>query len=277
MLNFRKLENTITGAVNGKPFNITRTDEAIAFLTDAQTNDFEDAKIWEFLEKSRLGEVAGTNKYLIYSPVTKEYFLTIDGFRSKKAIPQVLVDIIEESHDKDIDFMPILKAWARLLTNPRYTHTMGEYFATYIGSTFTNREDAQKLMDEQDLDEDIALNMSTYQDISISKEGLLVTYKVADIVDWEYLMVADEDGNYTKTMKNKYKKIPAKLDPTTGDVLSPETYEKPEHLEDYLFTPAIWDCGDQFYSGDKLGYTYKVGEVQKLPKDATQSIQFVLL
>ncbi|KKM20727.1 hypothetical protein LCGC14_1642540, partial [marine sediment metagenome] len=47
---------------------------------------------------------------------------------------------------------------------------------------------------------------------------------------------------------------------------------KPEHLEEFVFTPAIIKHGDKFYSGNKLGYVYKVGEVQYLPKNAKRNL-----
>lgn len=273
MINFRKLENTITGSIGGKPFNITRTNDAIAWLEKAQKEDTPDTDVLEYIKSIKLGEVAGTNKYLIYSPLTNQYFLAFEGYRSKKAIPQALVNIINESHDKDIDFMPILKAWARLLTNPRYNDEMGNYFATYLQATFTDQPAVNKLMNEQDIEEDIAIAMCTYQDISISKEGMLVTYKVAEIVDWKYLMEHDEENDsYTKVMKKKYKVIPAEIDETTGEVLTKEAYVKPEHLEDYLFTPAIHKNGDKFFSGQKLGYVYEVGKMQHLPKKARRNL-----
>jgi len=273
MINFRKLENTITGVVGGRPFNITRTDDSVAWLETASLNNTPDAEVLAFIDSAKLGEVAGTNKYLIYSPLSNQYFLTFEGWRSTHAIPQTLVDIINKSHDKSIDFMPILKAWARLLGNPRYNNQMGEYFATYLEAKFTDEKAAQKLMKDQDLDEAIARTMCTYQDISISTEGMLVTYKVAEIVDWEYLMKHDEENDsYTKVMKKKYKIIPAQIDTVTGEVLTKEAYEKPQHLEDYLFTPAIYKNGDKFYSGQKLGYVYQVGEMQHLPQKALRNL-----
>jgi len=273
MINFRKLENTITGVIGGKPFNITKTNDAIAWLEKAKKDDTPDIDVWEYVKSVKLGEVAGSNKYLIYSPVTNQYFLTFDGFRSKKAIPQVLVEIINKSHDKDIDFMPILKSWARLLTNPRYNDEMGNYFASYLQATFTDYPAVSKLIEEEDIDPEVAEAMCTYQDISISKEGMLVTYKVADIVDWKYLLEHnEEDDSYTKVMKKKYKIIPAEIDETTGEILTKESYEKPEHLEDYLFTPAIHKNGDKFFSGQKLGYVYEVGKAQRLPKKARRNL-----
>jgi hypothetical protein len=274
MLNFRKLEHTITGSLNGKPFNITRTPEAEKFLTEARDTNAPASTIIQFIESAKLGEIAMTNKYLVYSPITKEYFLAFENYRSKKPIPQVLVDLIEESYDKDIDFMPILKAWARLLNNPRYTKEMGNYFAAYLKAQFVDDVEMNRLINEEKIEPSVAREMATYQDISISKEGLLVTYKVAEIVTWEWMMVHDaENDTYTKKLKNKYKVIPAQLDPTTGEVLVPESYEKPDFLEDYLFTPAIHKNGDKFYSGNKLGYVYEIGKMQHLPKKANRNLQ----
>lgn len=273
MLTFRKLEHTISGSVSGKPFNITRTEEAVKFLTEAQDNNATDAQILQFIESSKLGEIAMTNKFLVFSPVTGEYFLAFEGYRSKKAIPQVLVNLIEESYDKDIDFMPIIKAWARLLNNPRYTKEMGNYFAKYLKAEFLDTVEMDRLINEDKIEPEVARKMATYSDIAISKEGLLVTYKVAEIVTWEYMMKHDEENDtYTKKMKKKYKTIPAVLDPTTGEVITPESYEKPEFLEDFLFTPAIHKNGDKFYSGDKLGYVYEVGKMQHLPKKALRNL-----
>jgi hypothetical protein len=274
MINFRKMQDTITGAIGGKPFNIVRTDDAVAWLENAMGVGTPDIEVSAWVEANRLGEIAGTNKYLIFSPITNQYFLTFDGWRSDKPIPQILVDKINESHDKDIDFMPILKAWARLLTNPRYNTEMGEYFAKYLDHTFTDTKAANKLVEDQDIQLDVAKAMCTYQDISISKEGMLVTYKVAEIVDWEWLLDHDEESDtYTKVMKKKYKVIPAVLDKTTGDILTPESYVKPEHAEDYLFTPAIMKDGDKFYSGQQIGYVYEIGKMQHLPKKALRNLR----
>lgn len=274
MINFRKLDKTITGSISGKPFNITKTEEAVAWLTQAQKDGKPDADVWDYIAKVRLGEVAGSNKYLIHNPVTKEYFLTLDGVRSKHAIPESLVTFIEDSFDKDIDFMPVLKAWARLLTNPRYNKEMGMWFGKYVEATYTDTIEAEKISAEQEIEFDIAKNMCTYQDISIAQEGILVSYKVAEVVDWEYLMEHnEEDDTYTKVMKKKYKVIPAQIDTTTGEVITKESYEKPASLEEYLFTPAICKDGDKFYSGQKLGYVYEVGKMQHLPKTAKRNLQ----
>lgn len=275
MITFRKLEHTIVGTVNGKPFNVPRTAATLKYLTDARDtpkkeNTAEDILTW--LQNTRNVELAGSNKYLVFNPVTKQYFLELDGKRSKHPIPQGLVAYMEESFEKDIDFMPIVKAWARLLSNPRYSKQMGQYFETYINTMFVDYDEAEKLEKEQELDPEVAKNLATYQDIAITQEGLLATYKVAEIVTWKYEMVEQEDGTYKKERSQKYKPIPAVIDEVTGEVLEEEKFEKPEFLEDYVFTPAICKSGDKFFSGDKIGYVYEVGKMQYLPKDAKRNL-----
>lgn len=274
MITFRKLEHTIAGTVNGKPFNIPKTDNAIKFLTEARAKgaevDFEE--VATFLKNFRKLEIAGSNKYLVFSPTTQEYFLELEGKRSKHPIPKSLVDFIEDSFEKDIDFMPVIKAWARLLANPRYTKEMGTFFNTYLNTSFTDHEEANKLAAEDEIDIEIARKMCTYQDIAITQEGLLATYKVAEIVTWEYIMEEQEDGSYKKVKSDKYKRIPAVLDTVTGEELEPEKFEKPDFLEEYVFTPAIWKSGDKFFSGNKIGYVYEVGKMQYLPKDAKRNL-----
>lgn len=279
-LNFRKLEHTIVGTADGKPFSVANTTDNLLQLISLQED--ADAKAKDVLlwaRATRNMAVAGSNEYLLHNPITGKYYLQHDGVRSKNVIPKVLVDFIEQSFDKNIDFMPVIKAWARFLANPRYTAEKGKLFANYLDSKFVDDDEVRDLMIRDEISREEAEKICTYQDLAITQEGLLATYKVAKMVTWKYIMVWKDDavgsdgpGAYVKVRNPRYKAIPAVIDEVTGNVITPGSFEKPEFLEDYLFTPAIWDCGDQFYSGDKLGYTYKVGEVQKLPKDARRNL-----
>jgi hypothetical protein len=273
MLVFRKLKNTIAGTINGEPFNAPRTPK-----TEAQFDKFDDKttseEVHDYVKQCHNEEVAGSNEYLLYNPVKNEYFLTYKGYRSDKPIPAVLVTFIENSYDKDIDFMPIVKAWARLLTNPRYSDDMAYYFSNYLATKYIDSERVEQLKKDHEYTHDVAVNMSTYQDIAITKEGLLATYKVADMVTWEYEMVKNKKtGEYEKQRNRKYKVIPAVIDKTTGHILEEERIEKPEFAEEYLFTPSVCKNGDKFYSGNKIGYVYEIGKQQYLPKKALRNLQ----
>lgn len=274
-ITFRKFENTIAGTIDGRPFNAPRTTGIVEYLENAQDPDTKltSKEVMEWLKASRNTEIAGSNKYLVFNPITKEYFLQLDGKKSKHPIPDVLVKFIEDSFDKEIDFMPVVKAWARLLSNPRYNSTMGDYFSTYLSTEYVDKEEETRLIEEDELDAKVAKQMATYQDIAITKEGLLATYKVAELVTWQYEMVLNEEtGEYTKEKNRKYKAIADKIDPTTGDLIEAGGLQKPEHLEDFQFTPAICKSGDKFFSGDKIGYVYEVGKMQFLPPDARRNL-----
>ena len=272
MITFRSLEHKIVGTVNGKPFNIANTEDNLKAIQAFQTKNATIEEVLEFVTASRKQEVAGSCKYLIFNPVTNEYFLTIGKYRSSHAIPEFLVKYIETSYEKQIDFMPVIKAWARLLSNPRYNNSMANYFNTYISSLYLDKEELKRLMKEEELSEKVAKELATYQDIAITQEGMLATYKVAEIVTWEYMMEKQEDGSYKKVKNDKLVRIPAVLDNVTGEVIEEEHFKKPDNLEDFQFTPAIIKHGDKFFSGNKIGYVYEVGKVQRLPKNAKRNL-----
>jgi len=272
MITFRKLQDTIAGTVEGKPFNMAKTDHNLAYLENAVEEELGAEEVLAYVKTSRNHEIALSNKYLIFKPLTNEYFLAFEGYRSKQAIPQVLRDIIENSYDKDIDFMPVIKAWALLLTNPRYTPKMAEYFSIYLATNFVDEEEVTRLMEEEDYDEKIARTLATYQDIALTQEGLLATYKVAEIVTWKYMMELQDDGSYLKVMNDSLKRIPAVIDTVTGEILEEEKFEKPDTKEEFIFTPAICKSGHKFYSGDQIGYIYQVGKMQYLPEEAPRNL-----
>ena len=272
MIIYRKLEKTITGTVDGKPFNLIRTKKTEKDIKAFVKTNATSEEVLTYITNTHNEEVAGANKYLTFNPVTNEYFLQLEGVDSKQPIPLALVDFIEESFDKDIDFMPIIKAWARLLNNPRYTPEMGNLYGVYLRTKYTDDVEVDRLMEEEGYSKEAAINLCTYSDLAITQEGLLATYKVAEIVTWEWVMEEQEDGSFMRVRNSKYKTIPAILDSTTGEVLEEEKREQPEFKEDFKFTPAIWKDGDKFYSGNNLGYVYEIGKMQFLPVDALRNL-----
>jgi len=272
MITFRKLQDTIAGTVNGKPFNMAKTDENIDFLKGAVKLGATEEEVLAYVKASRSNEIALTNKFLIFRPATDGYFLAFDGYRSKQPIPEVLRHMIENSFDKGSDFMPVIKAWALLLNNPRYTVTMADYFAAYLNTDYVDTVEMDRLIKEEDYTSEAALTLATYQDVAITQEGLLATYKVAEIVTWEFMMELQEDGSYKKVQKDSLTKVHAVLDPVTGEILEEEKFVKPDTKEEFIFTPAICKSGHKFYSGDKIGYIYQIGKMQYLPAEAPRNL-----
>lgn len=273
MITFRRMATTVVGQVDGKPFNLPKTDKVVATLRALQDDDASEKEVFAFVDEVRSGEVAGSNEYLIYKPTTQEYFLYYEGKKSKQAIPSNLVKFIEESYDKDIDFMPVIKCWALLLNNPRYTKTMGEYFDEYLSSNFTDHVEVDRLVEEEGMDREAAINMCTYPDIALTQHGLLATYKVVNKVDEMFVMEwSEEKGEFIKVKKPITKKVAPEVDPVTGKVTKEGGYAPHEYKEDMVFTPAIHTSGDRFYSGNVLGYQYKIGQMQHLPEKAARNL-----
>lgn len=271
-MTFRKLEQVIVGSVNGKPFKIARTEAIENALEELKARNATHEEVMALVASSRKEEIAGSCKYLAFNPTSQEYFLELDGKRSKHPLPTSLVKYIEESYDKNIDFLPLVKAWARLLANPRYSSAMAKYFNTYLSTTYVDREQVAELIKEGYTPE-AAENMCSYPDISITEEGLLATYKVAEIVTWEYKMEWNkETETFEKVKSLKYEQIAPKLDPVTGEVLEEGSFKRPEFAEDFVFTPAIYKNGAKFYSDNVLGYVYHIGKMQHLPANAPRNL-----
>lgn len=280
MITFRKLTDRITGSVNGKPFSLPKTD---GYLNDLQiiidtleggdmNPDEAEVAVMALSKGSRKAVIAASCPYLMYNPMTSAYYLALNNEKvSDHQIPEALQYYLEYSHEHNIDVLPVVKAWTRFLKNPKYSKELGEWFQNYLTTDFTDYNEVDKLVEEGYTNE-AAVNIAKYKDIAITQEGLLATYKVAEIVTWEYTVEEDEFGNFV-TKKNNKPMIPPVVCPTTGAILEPAKMAKPEFKEDLIFTPAIWKNGDKFYSGDVLGYVYKVGEVQRLPKEAKRNYQ----
>ena len=274
MIVFRKLTDKLVGQINGKPFNLPRTDENEITLEKMRDGVLECSmdKIKE-LQASSIGmEIEQECKYLSYKPATKEYFLTIDGRRFKKALSPLLVALIEDTFEKNLDLLPIVKAIARLLSNVRYSSVMGDYFANYITTEYIDHTEVERLMEEENYTREAATSLATYDDLAITQEGLLATYKVVDICNTYFVQEFNEDGELVTVEKQKYEKGPDTINSETGEVIEEGQLQLPEFKEYLDFKPAICTSGHDFYCGEKLGYKYKVGRQALLPKEAPRNL-----
>ena len=181
-------------------------------------------------------------------------------------IPQVLVDRILLSMDKGIDYMPIIKMWARFLRNKKaWDDDFRNYFANYLNIKVLNPELYNSLVDEKGFAPEVAREMAMVPSMQISKEGMLCCYKVSREIDWKWEL--DEEGKPVR--KELYVKKKS-IDPISGLI----TYEEPEMpmAEERLFEPPVMgQRGDAFYcvstdfSGDfskeTPGHVIKVGKI----------------
>ena len=257
VVKFKKERYDEMVALQQKADSVTKFDELKTILEDFAKLTHESFK--ELIETKC--------PFILVNEDTKEFFLTNEGVVSSIAIPEELADRIIESAEKGIDFMPLVKLWMRWLRNPvlRGQNAEGrkafsKMFATYVNTNFVNKTKAVKLMDEQGLSADLALQFASVKDVSITQEGLLNTYKAALEITTKYAL--DDKGN--KIVVDRYAK---EIDPDTGIIIT----KKPETAEERLFEPPVMgQGGDAFFCEGANGYKdachfIKVGCEIRLP------------
>ena len=104
MIVVNRLGDTISGAVNGKQFGVTFSEEKYALMKDleAKANTVEQmdelqAIVAEFIpltKESYKELVEAATPYLQVNKSTNKYYLQYNGKVSTKALPQVFVDKI---------------------------------------------------------------------------------------------------------------------------------------------------------------------------------------
>lgn len=263
-----RIGNSITGSVNGESFGVMFTPERFAAMQDLEqsaaiASDMVEltAIIEKFkaLTKETYKElVEHKTPYLFVNAATGQYFLKVGSgdtqVISKEPLPQAFVDRIVQSVELGIDILPLVKAWARFLRNPYYTHEKAIYFANYINNTYTNKELQQKFMDEDGVSAEVALERATSYQTPITQEGLIQTYKVSAELGSKYKL---EDGKAVAVPTKE-----AVIDEISGLI----TYKNPEFVEERIFYPAFegLNGGDAFYCGDTLGHLIRVGQRHRL-------------
>lgn len=256
--------NQIVGSLNGEQFGVSFDEqkyETMLELRDkadaAQTVEELLAVVEEFrpLTMESYKELVETmSPYVYVNRHTNKFYLKYNKEISSKALPQIIADKIILSVEKRIDMTPLVKCWVRLLRNPKYTDNKAKLFAEYISAPFVNKAYATKQMKEFGVSEKVATERATTTQVAISKEGLLVCYKVSREILNKYKLNEDEEV----IERSRYGK---EIDEVTGLV----TYKKPQFVEDRIFEPAcMGQGGDAFLCDGVKGHIIKVGSLHAL-------------
>lgn len=273
MLTYSVLDDSITGSVNDKPFSIPYSKESYEalqkFEEDLENSNGKDeyvallAKVEEFVAQDLAEIIESECPYLKINRKTGTYHLYHNQVTSSVAMPKALVDRILDSHEKGLDFLPLIKMWVRFLRNPLLKSKGKKFskkFFNFVNMTYVHPVQKAKFIKEG-YSEEVATKKATMYQMKITKEGLLGGYKVSTEVMHKF--VADENGEPKKV--NRYART---FDPNTGKITSEGL---PETVEERLFAPAIMgDRGDAFSCTgpngfDALGHFIKVGCVHALP------------
>ena len=253
--------DVITGSYNGKNFGVAFDEKVYKEMRKLQkkaaeaTSVKEMQKILDKFEPLTVEDfkstIEGASEYLHVNPKTNETFLKYNGVVSNVPMPLGFVDRLNESIEKGIDILPMVKFWVRLLRNPKLTPIKVHRVVNYINATYLDRELLSTLMNDEGLSSEAAKARATVRQVPITDEGLLQTYKVSTEKDWKF-------DPKTGERVDRYE---VSFDEETGL----KSYKKPEHAEDLVFQPVVMgDSGDAFMCGNKLGHIIKVGEIHKL-------------
>lgn len=261
----------ITGSVNGQQFGVSFDEEKYRNMVDLRdkadsATDMAELKaiVEEFipLTKESFKEIVETaSPYIHVNKSSNKFYLKYGDKVSSQPLPQVFVDKILKSVEKNIDVTPLIKCWARYMRpipgRPAYTLERAAQFAKYIDADYVSGDIHAQLMEKEGLSSDAAKARATTKQVAITQEGLLVCYKVSREVTTRFeLDTVTEDVK----VKSRYGKT---VDADTGLV----SYNSPEFVEDRLFEPYVMGkSGDEFYCGEKLGHFIRVGQVHFLDK-----------
>jgi hypothetical protein len=260
MITLNVTGDVITGSYNGKNFGVTYSEELykqmVKFQAEVEAATSVKA-VTSILEKfapltveNFKTTIEAASEYLHFNEKTGQTFIKYNKVVSNVPIPSQFVDRLNESIEKNIDILPMVKFFIRTLRNPKLTPDKLQRIVNYISTTYMDNGYAQELMKEHGISQEVAQARATRIQVPITNEGLLQTYKVSK----EKIMKFD------KKTGEEVSRYEATYDEETGL----KTYDKPEFVEDLIFEPAVWSGGDNFMCGNKLGYIIKVGEVHKL-------------
>jgi len=257
MVTLNRIENRIVGTLNGHPFSCNYTEAKWKALKEGEEKALKATTMEELkavieeitpMTKDSFKEITETaTPHLAVNPATNQFYLKNGDYVSKIPLPTTFAEKLMTSLEKGIDIEPLIKAWARFLRpipgRPVYTAQRGKEFASYISALYVNQDKVASLMKEEGLSNEKATELATTTQVAITREGLLVCYKVSTELNTKYAL--DADGN--KIQVPRYDK---KIDEDTGLI----TEATPEFVEDRVFQPAIMGTGgDEFFCTDTLG------------------------
>lgn len=174
-------EKLLNGVLCGEKFNVpyseglfvdlkTKQDEFNEFTEGSQVAAWEE-EVKALLVEKEVDIIETACPDLKKDNKTGFYYVTVEGTVSKTPVPEELVAVILESVEKEIDPLPIVKAWIRFLRNPNFYAGKGELFADYITSLIVDEEEVERLIKDEGFTYEKAVERSTYNDVSITTEG----------------------------------------------------------------------------------------------------------
>jgi hypothetical protein len=252
MINLNVQDGYISGSYGKKHFVVRFTESRYAAMRKLATKAYNCQELHElsaiydefetFTKETYKAQVETICPYIVVDELTGKFYLKHNDKVSRIAMPEILVDKIKVSVEKNIDFIPLIKFWIRFLRNPKLRGLEDEdqelfamRVAKYIDTDFLNEAIYQGAL-ESGISETLALKHSNVKDVQITQEGLICTYKVVNEITTKWEL--DENGQTIQ--KDRYSKT---IDENTGLVKT----NLPTIAEERLFEPAVMGKrGDAF-------------------------------
>lgn len=279
----------LTGVVGKENYNVEYSEETKELLKTAkdryslcETRD-EAVEVCETLIKaldtirkegsSEIEEVLKGDLY--FNKKASTYHIKVGDKIGKTAVNPFFVDKMIEANDKGIDPKPWLIFWVRLMRNSlfRKSDAKVENIVTFLKAKFINEEKVAKLMETEGYAKDVAEALSTYDQVSITEEGLLATFKYVDLITDKYEVVKNEKTGEQEVVKKDRFERDLQCDENTGEITKDELI-LPTYSEEISFQPPVMgNSGDPFTCCDvremndkdiSVGHVVKVGKVHSL-------------
>jgi hypothetical protein len=260
--------------LNAKYAACTTKADADAVLADAELLINSSKELER--ESGSLVSVLGGD--LMLNKKTNTYHLVSDGIIAERPISKFFVNKMIEANEKGISPKPWLKFWVRLMRNPLYrdNKTKVKQIIEYLKATYVD-EEAIKARVEEGYSEAVARELCTFDQISITEEGILAAFKYVALADDKFVVKVAEDGTQEIVREDRYKRV-LEVNDVTGEITKDEL-ALPEEAEDFVFLPPVQGLsGDEFtcapidtpYEDAPKGHIIKVGNVHELAKGFDQ-------
>jgi len=226
---------------------------------------------------SSLEEVLSDDLY--FNSKNESYYVKVDDKMSKAPIQKFFVDKMIAANDKGLSPKPWLIFWVRMMRNKLYSNNASKVsnIISYLEAQYVDEKHVEKLI-EDGYSPKVAKQLSTFDQISITEQGILAAFKYVRLLDKKFVVEKNEEtGEQNIVEKDKYERV-LEVDEDTGEVTKDEL-QLPDFAEDFKFEPPIMGKGgDSFTCGDladtqkdqPIGHIVQVGKVHILPEGFAQ-------
>lgn len=215
---------------------------------------------------------------LMYNAKTHSYHVVSNGKTSVEPVHEFFCNKMIEANDKGLSPKPWLIFWVRLMRNKLYAKDRRKVqtLVDYLGAQYLDKEAAAE-MEKEGYSPGMAKQLSTFDQISITEEGILAAFKYVRLIDQKFVVEKNDKGEQVIKKVDMYERT-LEVDPITGEITKDEL-NLPTSGEDFLFEPPMqgqnndpFTCKelDDVSEAPALAHVIKVGRIHELSKGFAQ-------